>query len=246
MARSWPIARILLITFAVCVVAATLLALGLGFDLLVTPPSIDETLDFPTRLEALQPFRVALWPWDAAATVLFTVAFAALALLADPIAGIAGADRRAGVMRSAILASGLIGVVSGLLYFGGTQATIAIQYCDCGFKAEEVISQFWARAVLTGATDVLGYGAVAFGALGVALATAVLDPRVGSTAWRWIGRAAAVSLAGSIVVQEVSDTPAGDLLLAIATGLLLPAWALLLARSDAVADADANSLAGAS
>lgn len=225
----WSAGRTLLGIFAACLVLATILALALGFDLLVTPPDIPDTLDFPSRLLALQPFRESVWPFDAASTLLFVVAFGSLALAAGPIASLAGADRRAGALKSSILVSGLLGVITGLLYIGATQATMALQYCDCGFKAEETISQFWAITIVQGATNWLGYGAIVFGAIAVALSALVLGDRGLPQMWRWTSWGAAVLLILSIALQEVSDTPAGDLVRAVASGLLLPAWAVMLA-----------------
>ena len=235
MAVQWSFGRILLWIFAVCAVLATLLALALGFDLLVQPPEIAETLDLPSRLEAIHPFHVAQWPFDAASTLLYVVAFGALLLAAGSIASLAGTDGRADMLKSAIVASGLLGVASGLLYFGATQVTIALQYCDCGFKTEEVISQFWAITIVQGATDWLSYGAVVFGAIGAALSALVLGDRGLPPIWRWITWSAAVLLVLSIVLNEFTDTPAGDLAVAVATGILLPAWAIILAmRADRI------------
>ena len=231
MAVQWSFGRILLWIFAVCLVLATLLALALGFDLLVKPPEIADTLDFPSRLEAIHPFHVAQWPFDAASTLLFVVAFGALLLAAGSIASLAGADGRADILKSAIVASGLLGVAGGLLYVGATQVTIDMPYCDCGFKTEEVISQFWAITVVQGATDWLNYGAIAFGAIGVGLSALVLGDRGLPQYWRWVSWGAAVLLVLSILLHEVSDTPAGDLVIAVATGILLPAWAIILALS---------------
>lgn len=197
MSSRWSVARILLWIFATSLVLATILALALGFDLLVAPPDIAETLDFPSRLLEIQPFRVAQWPHDAIATLLFVIGFGALALVAGSIASLADADRRRDILRSAILISGLFGMAAGLLYLGGTRVTIAMQYCDCGFKTEETISQFWALSILQGATDWLNYGAVAFGAIAAALgpsswATAGSRrsgpefPGVPRRCWRWV------------------------------------------------------------
>ena len=211
------------------------MALALGFDLLVQQPDIPETLDLPSRLEAIHPFHVAQWPFDAASTLLYVVAFGALLLAAGSIAALAGADGRADILKSAIVASGLLGVASGLLYFGATQVTIALQYCDCGFKTEEVISQFWAITIVQGATDWLSYGAVVFGAIAAALSALVLGDRGLPPIWRWISWSAAVLLILSIVLNEFSDTPAGDIAVAVATGILLPAWAIILAmRADRI------------
>jgi hypothetical protein len=229
MSSRWSPVQILLGIFSVCLVLATILSLALGFDLLVTPPDIADTLDFPSRLNELQPFRVAQWPYDALATLLSVVGFGALALAAGSIASLADRDGRADILRSSILLSGLLGVAAGLLYLGGTQVTIALQYCDCGFKAEETISQFWALSVLQGATDWLNYGAVTFGAFGVALAAVVLGKRGLSPLWSWISWGSAAVLLLSVVLHEFSDSPAGDIVLAVASGVLLPAWALMLA-----------------
>ena len=231
----WPALNVLLGLFAICLAVATLIALGLGFDLLVPPPDIAGTLDFPGRLQAIRPFREATWPFEAASTLLYVVGFAALALAADPIASLAGRDGRAGVLRASIVASGLLGVVAGLLYVGGTQAAMALPYCDCGFIAEETVSQFWALAIVQGATDWLGYGAILFGAVAAGLSAIMLGYQGLPRAWRWIGGSAAALLVVSVVLQELSDSPVGDLIAAVASGILLPAWAVILAmHSDRI------------
>lgn len=233
MPNRWSIAQTLLAVFAACLVLATILAVALGFELLVPPPDLAETLDLPSRLLALQPHRVDAWPIDAVSTLLFVIGFGALALAAGPIASLAGGDRRGELLRSSILASGLLGVASGLLYIGATQVTIVLQYCDCGFKTEETISQFWAITIVQGATNWLSYGAIAFGAIGVATSALVFGSRGLSQLWRWTSWTAVALLILSVILHETSDTPAGDLLAAIATGLVLPTWAIILAmRSD--------------
>jgi hypothetical protein len=51
---------------------------------------------------------------------------------------------------------------------------------------------------------------------------------------------AAVLLVLSVLFHELSDTPAGDLAAAVASGVLLPVWAVILAirYDDLVAVAD--------
>ena len=231
----WSALHVLLGLFAVCFAAATLIALGLGFDLLVPPPDLAETLDLPGRLQAIRPFREATWPFDAASTLLFVAGFASLALAADLIASLAGRDGRAGVLRASIVASGLLGVVAGLLYVGATQVAMTLAYCDCGFITEETISQFWAITIVQGASDWLGYGAIVFGAIAAGLSAVILGDRGLTRAWRWIGGAAAVLLVASVALHELSDSPAGDLTVAVASGILLPVWAVMLAvQSDQI------------
>ena len=229
MAKRWSILAILLGIFAACLFVATVLSLVLGLDLAVQPPNHPETLDLPSRLIALQPYREARWPLDAVSSLLYVVAFGALTLAAVQIAALAGSDRRAGLLQSAILVAGILGVTTGLLYIGATKVTIDQQYCDCGFKIQESISQFWAINIVQGATNWLSYGAIVFSAIALGLSSLALANRGLSTAWHVLAWTAAVLLVLSIPAHEFIDSPLGDLLAALATGLLIPAWAILLA-----------------
>jgi hypothetical protein len=232
-AGRWSILRVLLGIFATSLLLATILSLALGLDLVVTPPTIPDTDDLPTRLLAVQPYLVARWPLDAVSSLLYVVAFASLALASGPIAALAGTDRRAGVFKSSILVAGLLGVAGGLLYVGATRVTIDQQYCDCGFKIQESISQYWAINVVHGATDWLNYGAILFSVIALGLSALTLGHRRGlPPAWRWLAWGAAATLILSIVAHEFTDSTAGDLLAALASGILLPAWAIILARQS--------------
>lgn len=232
-----PSLSILLILFAACVATATVISLALGLDLLVAEPELAVSLDLPGRLQAIEPFRVARWPFDAVSTLGFVVGFAVLALAADPVAALAEDDHQAGVLRSAILATGVIGAASRLLYLGATHLIVTTTTCDCGNIAVEEISRFWAAAVVEGATDWLGYGAVAFGAFAVALSARAIRLRRLPRAWPWIAWAASLMLTAGIAIELVGEGSLGDLVLALATGLLLPVWALLLARAARQDDA---------
>lgn len=222
--------RSLLWVFAISLVVSTLLGLGLGFDLFVAPPQIAETLDLPSRLIALEPFRAARWPWEFLGTLAYVIGTGALFLAAGPVAALSGTDRRAGLVKSSLQVAGLVGVVSGLIFVGAMGVPIAEGYCDCGFKTEETISQFWAVNVINGATTWLDYGVLVFGAIGLVTAALALAGRGLPAVWRTISLTAAGLLIASILLRELSDSPAGDLVAALATGLLLPAWAIILAE----------------
>jgi hypothetical protein len=227
-----PIAPLLWI-FAVSLFVGTVLALGLGFDLFVQPPDVPEATLFPDRLQATQPFFAARWPYDAASTLLFVVGFGALALAAGGIASLGGGHRLADVFRASMLVSGILGVVAGLAYFGATKITIDLAYCDCGYIDTELIGQFWGLAIVHSATDWLSNGAVVFGAVAAALSTAVLRGIGLPSWWTGIAWAAAGLLIASIVLNELTDTPAGDIAVALATAILLPTWAIMLTRVPA-------------
>ena len=70
---------------------------------------------------------------------------------------------------------------------------MALPYCDCGFIAEETISQFWALSIVQGATNWLGYGAILFGAIAAGLSATMLGYQGLPRAWRWIGGARPLS-----------------------------------------------------
>ena len=220
----------LLWIFAISLILATMLRSGLGFDLFVPQPDIPDSTLLPDRLQAIQPTLAARWPYDAAATLLFVLAFGALALASGGLAGLAGGHRMADVFRASLVTSGILGVASGLLYFGATKITIDVPYCDCGFVESELISQFWALSVVQSATDWLTNGAIVFGALGAAMSTTVLRGIRLPSWWTWAAWGAAATLIASVVLHEFVDSLAGDIALALATAVLLPVWAIMLAR----------------
>jgi hypothetical protein len=236
-----PITPLLWI-FAVSLLVGTVLTLGLGFDLFVQPPDVPDTATFPERLQAMQPFFAARWPYDAVATLLFVIGFGALALAAGGIASLGGRHRLADVFRASMLVSGILGVVAGLLYFGATRVTIDIGYCDCGFIETELIGQFWALTIVQNATDWLSNGVIVFGALAAALSTVVLHGVGLPSWWKWIAWAAAVLLIVSIVLNELTDTPAGDIAVGLATAILLPVWAIMVGRLPSSPTASAGEV----
>ena len=230
----------LLWIFAISLIIATILNLGLGFDLFVEPPEIPESTLFPDRLEAIQPFHAARWTYDAAATLFFVIGFGALALAAGGVASLGGRHRLADVFRASMLVSGILGVVAGLLYYGATKVTVDLAYCDCGYIDTELIGQFWALAVVQGATSWVSNGAIVFGALAAALSTMVLRGVGLPSWWTWTAWGAAILLILGFALGELTDTPAGDLAIALATGILLPIWAILLTRVQAGATETVN------
>jgi hypothetical protein len=125
------------------------------------------------------------------------------------------------------MVSGVVGVIGSLVYIGATKVTIDQQYCDCGFKTEEAISQFWAINVVQGGTTWLAYGAIVFGALAVAISATALAAAM-SGAFSGVAWAAVVALLVGLALDIVGQGQIGDLILAVATGILVPVWALMI------------------
>ncbi len=109
-------------------------------------------------------------------------------------------------------------------------------YCDCGYKTEEVIGLNQALVVGWTIANWLIIGATALAGVGVALAGRVVEV---SSAWRNLSMLIAlliffgvvIRVAGSLVFIAAFDPfQVSDLIVAITTGILVPIWAILLAR----------------
>jgi hypothetical protein len=220
-----PLSGIIAATF----IAATVLSFGLEFGLFVRAPDLPETNDLVQNLLGGIDFQHAAWPFDLAANLLFAVGLVAMVPFGRVLAALApGDDWRTTLFSSALLVGGALGAGAQLIYIGAKQTTIDTPYCDCGYKVQESISQFWALMLINGAHDWLINGVAVLLALGVVLAGAVLVGRLMPTLWgalSWV--TAAFALAG-LLLQIGHFGPIGPLVSAISTAVLLPAWVVWL------------------
>jgi hypothetical protein len=135
-------------------------------------------------------------------------------------------------MTSTLAAGALIGAIAELIVVGAIQVTIGLAYCDCGFKNEEVVSQIWGVMLIEGATGWLLNGTALMLAVGFWMAGTLLRTRGMSEAWEWLSRAIAVVFLVPVALsiletgEEVSNLAA-----ALATGILVPIWAIWLGRN---------------
>lgn len=230
--------RTLGLVLGVALVLATGLALALSLDLIVAPPTFPDSSTLVDRLLGHGTFLRSIWPFDLASNLLFAVAMVA----GIPFAWLIGTrvarqDRRA-MMVGLFVSGAVLGIVAAVGFVGARQVTIDTAYCDCGFKEQEVISQFWAVSLLLGTRAWLLYGAAILVAIGVAIGgralsmaddageTPVMPPK-----WGVVSYLSAAALGGGALLQiaQVAD-PAGSLISAAGTGVLLPLWSLWLAR----------------
>jgi hypothetical protein len=109
-------------------------------------------------------------------------------------------------------------------------------YCDCGYKNEEVVGLNQALSVGWNMVNWLGIGATALVAVGVALAGRLVEV---SAMWRNLSMliallifvAVVIRVAGSLVFIAAFDPfQVSDLIVAVTAGILVPIWAILLAR----------------
>ena len=130
---------------------------------------------------------------------------------------------------------GVLGITANLVNIGQANAS-TFGYCDCGYKTEEVIAQDYALTVARIAVNWLSIGAVTLVGVGTALAGRLLNF---SPAWRFVSYAIAILLlfaaalrlvAAFIFIEPFDPFQLSDILTAIAAGILVPVWAILLAR----------------
>jgi hypothetical protein len=130
---------------------------------------------------------------------------------------------------------GVIGVTASLLNIAVANAA-TFGYCDCGYKTEEVIAQDYALTIGRMAGNWLSIGAVTLVGVGTALAGRLLNF---SPSWRLVSYAIALLLlfaaglrllAAFVFIEAFDPFQLSDILTAIAAGILVPIWAILLAR----------------
>src|SRR5258706_2649560 len=230
--RTMSLVRLLAFVAAVCFIAATLLFLGLTLNLFVPNPQFPDSADLPTRLLGSIEARHASWPFDFVSALLFGAAFSAIALLGRllTLVGPLG-DGRLNPPGSALFCGGLLGLVSQLIHIRSQQVAIDVPYCDCGYKVQETISQYCGLTLIQGAESWLVNGATVFLAIGIALAGAALAGVVRSPGWRFVSWLTVVVAIISVVMSGLElGGDVDQLLVAVLGGILLPLWAVLLAR----------------
>jgi hypothetical protein len=145
---------------------------------------------------------------------------------------------RRDAMTMLFVVGGALGIASNLLNIAvGNAATFG--YCDCGYKSEEVIGLNYALTVGWTMVRWLSLGALTLVGSGVAVAGGLVSI---SPAWRTLSYVIAVALllavalrvlAAFVFVPLFDPFQVSDLVVAFAAGILVPIWAVLLARGTA-------------
>jgi hypothetical protein len=149
-------------------------------------------------------------------------------------------------MATLFVIGGVLGIGANLLNIAvGNAATFT--YCDCGYKTEEVIGQNYALMVGWAMVSWLSLGALTLVASGVAVAGRLVDI---SASWRTLSYVIAAALLLAVALRVLAESVfigafdpflTSDLIVAIAGGILVPIWAVLLARG--AADLEPNAAA---
>jgi len=134
-----------------------------------------------------------------------------------------------------LVIGGTLGIAANLVNIAiGNAATFG--YCDCGYRTEEVIAQNYALQIGWEAVNWLTIGAVTLVGFGVAVAGRIVP--LGST-WQTLSYVIAGLLlvavllrlvAAFVFIEAFDPFQIADLITAVALGILVPIWAVLLAR----------------
>jgi hypothetical protein len=231
---------------AIAFLAATVLFTLLYFDITRPPPpapNADHT--FIDLILAGFERDQAAWVQIVASSLLFAVAFGALAALGIVLRGVLGRDDpRTALLTVTFVLAGAIGVASQVMLTGATEFAISAEYCDCNFLAEEVIGRqmalgtiFSMTSWLTDATTVL----FAIGLLALAPAAAVSWPSGLVTYTRVVAILGFLTVVYSRIIDPLVHNPGGPeafdhhlvggVIVGVFAGILVPIWAVWLARA---------------
>jgi hypothetical protein len=226
---------------AATLIGATILYVGLAFDVFGGPAALPDSADFIERILATNDFERSVWPISVLSSLLFVVALATVVAIAASLRGFAaGDDSRARTGTWLLVAGATLGISAQLISLGALRIVVDVAYCDCGYRNEEIISQTWALFLVQGGSDWVLYGAEVLLGLGIALVGAAFGETV-SSGWRAWAFLTGLVLAGAGVAQALVPGLVADLLLAVASGVLVPVWAIWLGRGTGAADPASTS-----
>lgn len=222
---SWPLVILVVISAAV-----TLLFV---FGALLPPP--DESADFVDQLLFMRTHDQQAFPFVIVGSLATLGVYLIAAMLGVVLRVWALPTPTRDAMTLLLVFGGVIGIASQLLNIGAADAARPF-YCDCGYRAEEVIGLDRALNVAWSMINWLTIGAVTFVGIGVALASRVVEV---SSTWRLLSYAiaagvlvaVAIRVVASLVFIEAFDPfQVSDLIVAVTSGVLVPIWAILLSR----------------
>ena len=230
MARS-PV-RLLSWIVAASFILATALVYVDQLNLYATPPELPESTNMVDRTIALSGYFHAIWPVFLWTYLLFAIGFLAVVPFAANVASRAGVAGRVPTFKSLATAGGVIGAIGSIIPIGAAEGKVFVQYCDCGFKETEIVSQLWAQMTSEEISNWLLR--VATVALAIALVALVREaPSLVSPVLRtWTSITAVALVLGALLATTEALSPeAVGLLQAIIGVVLIPVWVVWLGRS---------------
>jgi hypothetical protein len=230
--------RVLALLVTAFFFAAAVLQGVLAFDVLGPPPP--EQDDFIEQIIDAFEWEQTRWPLEFAATALFALGFLALGGLGALLSRLVGsADPRRLLATAAYLGAGGIGAASQLLWLGVKPIATSPQYCECGLRAEEIMSRLMVLNVAVSVQLWIVIGAIVLAAVGTVFVAGIGREAGMPTVWVWLSLVIAIASLAVAVLAVMGAYPFDQLALLLVAGILVPIWALWVAiRANSLMSAD--------
>lgn len=212
----------------VFVVISTVMTLGLTQNLFVKMPEVPNTTDFAERLALFRAYDAQIYALVLIGSLAAMIVFLILTVLGVALRPLARAGAARDMLAVLFVVGGALGLISQLLNVAVAQAA-TFSYCDCGYRAEELIAQNYALGIGWTIQTWLNLGAVTIVGLGAALAGALINV---SPAWRTLSYAIAVGLLFAVLLGFLDFWEIANLLAAVVAGIAVPIWAIMLALAS--------------
>jgi hypothetical protein len=228
-----------LVVFAV-VSAAVSLAFTAG---LIVPQGAEDIVDLVERIAAFRANDAQVYPFALIVSLANAIVFLVVALLGGALRRLVEPGSGRDVMTSTFIVAGVLGVASSLAFIAVTHFS-AHEICDCLYREEQYIAQDYAILIGWDVASWLANGALVVVGIAAVLAARLIDA---GSAFRTVSYLIAVVLIGATVLRVLNHFLPNmgfdllmilDIVVSLTTGILVPIWAILLARS--VADADSG------
>ena len=215
-----------------------LVVISAAVTLLLTSGVLHTQFDIPDLVDRLVAIRTddeAVFPLVIVGSLATLGVYLIAALLGVVLRAWAPASTTRDAMSILLVFGGLIGIGSQLMNIGVGDAARPF-YCECGYRAEQMIGRDEALNLGWSMVNWMAMGAVTFVGFGVAMAARVVTV---TPAWRILSYAVVVGvllavalrfLASLVFIEAFDPYQISDLIVAFTTGILVPIWALLLAR----------------
>lgn len=230
-----PRSRVTLLSWIVAIafVLATVLLFIDRLNLVATPPDLPDG-NLVDRVLGGADYRQAIWPVFLWTNLLFGLGFAASVAFAFSVAA---ARAGLGTFLGLTATGGIIAAIASIIPIGAVNAGVWLQYCDCGFKETEIVSQVWAQMVALDISTWLNrLASIALAAGLVALARdagSLLSSNVRTLTYIL---AVALVLVPFLGITELTEPTVEELVSALIGLVLVPLWAVSLGRSVEAAE----------
>ncbi len=207
-----------------------LIRAALAFELFGSPPE-PPTDDFVDRNLTFYAFATSQWPIEMTSFAAFAIGFAALATLGLLMRRLASDDDARGELAMiTILGLGFIGLASQLVPIGALPFLTSPELCECGLRNEEVMAREMINGTIFNVERWLLVGSLLLAIPGFLIAGSLGNEAGMPSAWRWLSYLIPVASIVLAPLVYLYAFPFDDYLLGITFGILLPLWAIWLAR----------------